>query len=226
MSIESTFSRKKPYPIQVSDPNGSQSQNRCMMDLKGCGQGRWTFIQLWVHRNQDRGRSAHICVTALYLGSSGEAVRKSALTASTFLHLARDSMVCKVAYRFRSRSNANSCRRACRRDVGYASASIRQNGTELAPAVADVSFDVHTLPLFCISAARWEVLLPGAAVASIVTVDFSAGGARMNAGKHEALSCSIILPSRYRGSSTNWESGGNSRRSGICSSLEKPFLNE
>jgi hypothetical protein len=69
-------------------------------------------------------------------------------------------------------------------------------------------------------------LFPGAAVASMVTVFFEAGGARMNAEKHEALSCSMIFPSLYRGSSVNCVSGGKSKRSGICSSLANPFLRQ
>lgn len=60
-----------------------------------------------------------------------------------------------------------------------------------------------TLPLLPMSALRCEVLFPGAAVASITWLAPSAGGARMCAGKHEALSCRMILPSLYNSSSTN-----------------------
>lgn len=55
---------------------------------------------------------------------------------------------------------------------------------------------VRTFPLFCMIAQRWDVLFPGAAVASITTASSRAGGARTCAGKHDALSWRIILPDR------------------------------
>lgn len=60
---------------------------------------------------------------------------------------------------------------------------------------------VRTFPLFCIIAQRWDVLFPGAAVASITTASSRAGGARTCAGKQDALSWRMILPDRYSGSS-------------------------
>lgn len=47
-----------------------------------------------------------MCVARPYFGSSAEMVRKSELTASTLLQCAFDSMVLRVEYRLRSRSNA------------------------------------------------------------------------------------------------------------------------
>lgn len=144
---------------------------------------------------RERTAHTHIWVTALYLGSFGEIVRKSALTASTFSHFARESIVCRVAYRFRSRSKAKSCQPNHTQNILHQSTCNlpKLNGPRYR---GDRRKTVRTLPLFCISAARWEVLFPGAAVASIATVPFSAGGASINAGKHDALSCNIIFPSR------------------------------
>lgn len=73
------------------------------------------------------------------------------------------------------------------------SSSITQQATMIL-ATEEVGCQ-RTLPLFCINAARCDVLFPGAAVASMVTVPSSAGGESTNAGKHEALSCSTIFPS-------------------------------
>lgn len=53
-----------------------------------------------------------------------------------------------------------------------------------------------TLPLFSIRALKCDVLLPGAAVASITTLSSVAGGESTIAGKQEALSCRMILPER------------------------------
>lgn len=53
-------------------------------------------------------RRAYMCVTAAYRTSSGGTVRKSALTGSTFLQRALDSIVRSVAKRLRSRSKAKS----------------------------------------------------------------------------------------------------------------------
>lgn len=47
-------------------------------------------------------------VALLYIGSSGDMVRKSALMGSTFLHLALVSIIFNVEKRLLSRSNANS----------------------------------------------------------------------------------------------------------------------
>jgi len=58
-----------------------------------------------------------------------------------------------------------------------------------------------TFPLFFIRALRCDVLLPGAAVASITTLSSVAGGERTIAGKQEALSCRMIFPEAYRSSS-------------------------
>jgi hypothetical protein len=44
------------------------------------------------------------------------------------------------------------------------------------------------------SALKCDVLFPGAAVASITVHVLVAGGARITAGKHEALSCRMTLP--------------------------------
>ena len=52
---------------------------------------------------------AYMCVTPLYCLSTGDVVRKSALTGVTFLHFARFSIVFRVPKRFLSRSNAYSC---------------------------------------------------------------------------------------------------------------------
>lgn len=76
------------------------------------------------------------------------------------------------------------------------------------------------------SALKWDVLLPGAAVASITTLSSAEGGASTTAGKHEALSCKIIFPDLYDGSSWNVVCGGNKSKSGICSSLEKLLLDK
>jgi hypothetical protein len=61
----------------------------------------------------------------------------------------------------------------------------------------DVAVDYYrTLPLPFINALRCEVLLPGAAVASITTAPSKGGGDKMKAGKHEALSWRMTRPSR------------------------------
>lgn len=54
--------------------------------------------------------------------------------------------------------------------------------------------DVRTFPLLFMRALRCEVLFPGAAVASITTLVFVAGGDRTTAGKQDALSCKMIFP--------------------------------
>ena len=81
-----------------------------------------------------------------------------------------------------------------------------------------------TLPLFFIRALKCDVLLPGAAVASITTLSSVAGGESTIAGKQEALSWRMILPERYSGSLLNVVCGENKRRSGTWRSLENPFL--
>ena len=53
-----------------------------------------------------------------------------------------------------------------------------------------------TLPLSSIKALKCDVLLPGAAVASITTLSSVAGGDSTIAGKQEALSCRMILPDK------------------------------
>lgn len=70
-----------------------------------------------------------------------------------------------------------------------------------------------------------EVLFPGAAVASMTTLSSLGGGASTTAGKHEALSCSMILPDMYDGSSWKAVCGWKRSRSGMCSSLKNPVLN-
>lgn len=124
----------------------------------------------------------HMCVTLLYLGSDGRAVRKSRLTASTLLQCALFSIVLRVLKRLRSRSNARSWR----------------TGRKSTPArfVRHMLISARTFPLFCMIAQRCDVLFPGAAVASITTASSRAGGARTCAGKHDALSWRMILPYR------------------------------
>ena len=133
-------------------------------------------------------------------------VRKSELTASTFEQWALASMFLRVENRFRSRSNAYSCR------------SGQTSSTRT------LSRQKHALPLFRMIAQRCDVLFPGAAVASITTASSRAGGARMYAGKQDALSCKINFPDEYRGSSMKRVLGWNARRSGMCSSFLKNLL--
>ena len=54
--------------------------------------------------------------------------------------------------------------------------------------------DADTFPLLFMRALRWEVLFPGAAVASITTLVSVTGGDKTTAGKQEALSCKMTLP--------------------------------
>jgi hypothetical protein len=63
-----------------------------------------------------------------------------------------------------------------------------------------------------------DVLLPGAAVASITTA--SLGGLNTTAGKQEALSCKTNFPVMYIASLVNAVLEGNKRRLGICPSFE------
>jgi hypothetical protein len=105
---------------------------------------------------------------------------------------------------------------------------ISFKGKELRPGfrVQNKCYDkeVCTFPLFFIRALRCEVLLPGAAVASMTTASSKAGGDKMSAGKQEALSCRMIFPEMYRGSS--WKQTREWKRSkfGTCSSIEKCCL--
>ena len=68
------------------------------------------------------------------------------------------------------------------------------------------------------SALRCDVLFPGAAVASIMTLPGQAGGESTIAGKHDALSCRMRRPSEYSGVSVSCVSGGNNRRFSTCAS--------
>ena len=67
-------------------------------------------------------------------------------------------------------------------------------------------------------------MFPGAAVASITALSSLVGGDKIYAGKHDALSCRMILPDRYKGSSIKRVLGWNARRSGICASCWKFLL--
>ena len=71
------------------------------------------------------------------------------------------------------------------------------------------------------SALRWEVLFPGAAVASMITLSGCAGGASTTAGKHDALSWRMRRPSEYSGVSVSGDCGGNNRRFSTCASRAK-----
>jgi len=71
-----------------------------------------------------------------------------------------------------------------------------------------------TFPLFSIRALRCDVLLPGAAVASITTLSSVAGGERTSAGKQDALSCRMIFPEVYKSSSRKVVLGGKASRFG------------
>jgi hypothetical protein len=75
-----------------------------------------------------------------------------------------------------------------------------------------------TFPLLSMRALKCDVLFPGAEVASITTLSSEAGGARTKAGKHDALSCSMIFPEMYRGSFWKVVLGLSKSRLGTCSS--------
>lgn len=47
-------------------------------------------------RDDPFARETYICVTARYLSSAGDTVKKSALTVSTFWQCALDSIACRV----------------------------------------------------------------------------------------------------------------------------------
>lgn len=79
----------------------------------------------------------------------------------------------------------------------------------------------RTLPLSPISALRCEVLFPGAAVASMITLLGCAGGASTTAGKQDALSWRMRRPSEYSGVSVSSACGGNNRRFSTCASRVK-----
>lgn len=73
------------------------------------------------------------------------------------------------------------------------------------------------LPWFPIRLARWDVLFPGAAHASIMWAP--RGGLRIWAGKQEALSCSMIVPFRRSGWACRSVPLGNTTRSLKCKSF-------
>lgn len=81
-----------------------------------------------------------------------------------------------------------------------------------------------TFPRPFMRALRSVVLLPGAAVASMTCVSSRAGGERITAGKHDALSCRMILPEASSGLSLNEIEGWKSRRLGMCISRCRAFL--
>ena len=88
-------------------PDSSRWSNRFTMP-EPLHDGSKRLWRLSDELNTYIGNSAHICVTRLKRSSSGEVVRKSALTGVTFVHFALASMVCKVLKRFLSRSKAKS----------------------------------------------------------------------------------------------------------------------
>lgn len=73
-------------------------------------------------------------------------------------------------------------------------------------------------------ALRWEVLFPGAAVASMATHLSCAGGDNTKAGKQEALSWRMIFPEIWAGSFWKDVWGAKRKRSGMCSSLVNEVL--
>ena len=89
--------------IQVDGLTGLLSQTRYKTD-----QGVWTAAFSGADAAWCEWTATYMWVTAANFSSSGEVVRKSALTGSMFWHRARASMVFRVANRFLSRSNAKS----------------------------------------------------------------------------------------------------------------------
>ena len=71
-----------------------------------------------------------------------------------------------------------------------------------------------TVPLPFMIAMSWDVLLPGAAVASITDALSLIGGESTVAGKQDALSCRINLPAMYDASSWKAVCGWKSKRLG------------
>lgn len=96
-----------------------------------------------------------------------------------------------------------------------------EKGGMNSPMLVWNGWGVCTLPWLSISALRWEVLFPGAAVASIITLFGCASGASTTAGKHDALSWRMRRPSEYSGISVRRDCGGNNRRFSTCASRAK-----
>lgn len=84
-----------------------------------------------------------------------------------------------------------------------------------------IATNTHTLPLFPISALRYVVLFPGAAVASMTVALFEAGGLRTRGGKQDALSWRMSLPDLYAASSWKAFLGEKRRSSGTWASCRK-----